>query len=149
MRQASRNRGFGLLVALVTLGVAAALLATVTVQMAGLIDRSSRFAREVRARALAEAGVEAALALKQAPQSLDFPLDGGRCRVKFVRDSMAFASGGAESYTIASEGSLPSAGGWTRYRIIVHVIVDASKTLHIEGRTESVEHVRVSVPAAK
>ena len=105
-----RRRGLGLITALVVLGVTIALAATLTAHLAMLDGRSARFAQSVRARALADAGVEAALARLAAdpsgPASFEVALAGGRAAVSLNDDART-----PNVVRVRSQGVLTLAGG--------------------------------------
>jgi hypothetical protein len=144
MRGKSREAGFGLLVALLTLAAAAGLLAALTVGIARFADESMRIEKGVRARALAEAGIEAALARiaggYAARFTLDLSLDGGRSSVTTVPGGPDTAA-----FVITSEGILKTGGGETVSRIQMTLGRGASGTLNVARREESVQTRR---PAA-
>ncbi len=139
MRTHGRNRGFGMLTAVVTLGFALILLAALTVQMAGLTDRAARFSRGVRSRALAEAGIEAGLndlSLDRAREvKRTISLAGGACTVRTVR---AEGSG----VHLVSEGRLSVAGGAVITTIDVRLDAGSAGVMHIGSRSESTRFVR-------
>ncbi len=140
MRKA-RERGFGLLTALLVLAAAVMLLGVLTAQLASLTDESARYARGVRARALAEAGVEAALArLSRDPGAAiaaEYTLDGGTFK---VADEPLNGK-----RVVHSTGELKLAGGVMTCRIEVTVAPRSptDTSLGIVSRTERTEFRRL------
>jgi hypothetical protein len=148
MRGRSSENGFGLLVALLTLAAAVGFLAALTVEMARFADESMRLEKGVRARALAEAGIEAALARiaggNAAPFTLDLALDGGRSSVTMVPGGASTAA-----FVITSEGILETRGGETVSRIQVTLGRGTSGMLSVARREESVQTRRPAALKAK
>ena len=146
MRSSTRTqKGVGILAVIVCIGVLLIVVSTMTIYLARLAITSSRYAQGVRARALAEAGVETALANLTAGKSSEarpsrFELDGGSCAVQVAPDEKH-----PGRFTIVSEGRLKLSGGQMKsyVTLLVHVIDgDAGKSLRILSRKEDTRYVR-------
>jgi hypothetical protein len=172
MRMPARSRkGLGILGVLICVGFLAVIVVGLTVSLAGLTLRSSRYAESVRARALAQAGVEAAFAkLFSSPDAqihpFSFELDGGRCSVGILRaeelrraysaeaaakagsgfDPLAKADKESGRLEVVSDGELRLAGGRMNCRITLAVRLTGAggrKSIHVLSRTEETRYVRV------
>ncbi len=137
-RARAGHRGLGLIAALMILAFAAVMVATLTAVLARMIDGTSRHVQGVRARALAEAGVEAGLAGLGRPAAgggdVTLRLEGGSCKVSVART--------AARAVITSAGRLSLAGGEMTSTIIVEVALDGDGAPRILNRSERCEYSR-------
>ena len=148
MRSHTRSeKGFGILAVIICVAVLVILIGVMTVSLARFSLTSSRYTHAVRARALAEAGLETAFArlTPGKPVELEpvrFDLDGGCCSVDVapVRDEPG-------RWTIVSSGRLKLAGGEMRCRltVVLHAAHDG-KPVRILSRTEDTRYLRVGPP---
>jgi len=148
MRSPTRtNTGLGILAVIICVGVLIILVGALTVSLAVFSATSSRYAHAVRARALAEAGVETALAglTSQAagkPEPVRFELDGGVCSVD-VRP----VANEERRLTVVSSGRLKLAGGEMICRVTLVVqSTDDGKPVRILSRDEDTRYLRVTPP---
>jgi len=145
------RKALGILGVLICVGFLAVIVMGLTVSLAGLALSSSRYAESVRARALAEAGLEAAFAkLLSSPDTrinpFSFELDGGRCSVDVRRTDKE-----PDRLEIVSAGEPRLAGGRMNSRITLSVRVTGTggrKTIHVLRRTEETRYVRAE-PAVR
>ncbi len=149
MRARTRGgKGVALVAAIICICLLVALVGALTVQLAGLTLESSRCAQAVRARALAEAGVETALEKLTTDKGSDvkhihFALDSGSCSVRVAPDEKQ-----PGRFTIVSEGELKLAGGQMKscVTLVVHVKDgDTGKSIRILSRKEGTRYVRTKV----
>ena len=133
--------------AIVCIGVLLIVVSAMTVCLARLAITSSRYAQGVRARALAEAGVETAFAKLTAGEGGDveptrFELDGGSCSVRVAPDDKQ-----SGRLTIVAEGRLKLAGGTMKSRVTLTVDLEdteAGKSIRILSREEETRYVRTA-----
>ena len=142
---AHTQKGVGILAVIVCIAVLVIILSTMTICLARLAVTSSRYAQGVRARALAEAGVETALANLTAgtgspAEPAEFKLDGGSCTVQVAPDEKQ-----PDRFTIVSDAQLKLAGGQMKSRLTLTVHLkdaDAGKSIRILSREEETRYVR-------
>lgn len=149
MRSSTRTqKGLGILAVIVCVGVLVIVVSTMTIYLARFAIASSRYAQAVRARALAEAGVETALAKLTTDKGSDvkpirFALDSGSCSVRVAPDEKQ-----PGRFTIVSEGELKLAGGQMKscVTLVVHVQNgDTGKSIRILSRKEETRYIRTKV----
>lgn len=138
----SRDRGLGLLVAVIVLGFALGIVGVTVCIVGDLVTRTSRRAQQVRSRAAAEAGIEVGLLrllrAADAAVAADIKLGGAECKVR--------SSKGAEVLVLDSTGRVPSGGGSSICRIRVSLARLSNGALRIISRVESYEHMAKDSP---
>ncbi len=145
MKPSRADRGVGLLAAVVVTGMAVMLLAVLTAQLAAISRRSARYAQDVRARALAEAGVEWALAnvprdaKPRGPVRLSLP--DGACDVTLTADPNETGC-----LRVNSEGQLKLAGGVVTCGIEMTLDLKGAPVARwtVSNRKERTEYVRAT-----
>jgi len=144
----SGRKGLALVAVIVCICMLVVIVGALTVHLARLTLASSRYARSVRARALAEAGIEAAFAQMRSStdgrlKKIRLDLDGGTCRVTLGRGTVEGAD-----LRIVSVAELKLAGGHMHVTVTLDVKeTDGGKSLRILSREERTTYVRADAPA--
>lgn len=131
----SASRGLALIAAIMIMAAIVIVAVTVTVALASGASRSARFAQEVRARALAEAGIERALLHPGALMSMKFDLTSGSCSVEVtpVKDKPSRRN-------IVSKGRLKLCRGEILWQTSL-LVVDVGPNTRILSRSEQTRYV--------
>ena len=138
-----RHRGLALVAVILLVAAMVVIATTVTVMLASHATSSARFAQEVRARGLAEAGIERALVVPDALIDEKFDLESGSCSVKTTA-----VEGQSGRRRIVSSGELRLGRGVLRCRVEL-VVEGRDASVRIVSRSEQTRYLPKVQPSNK